>query len=203
MDEAYKAFEKLKEARGVSSYRVAKETGIRQTTLSDWKVGRIRCSLAVAKKLADYFGVPVDTFAGSGAPVPEPSTDHSHWVPVLGSVAAGLPAEMISDILGWEEVDDSVGESFALKVSGDSMSPFYLPGDVVIVKRQEDVESGDVAVVAVNGEEGLCKKILKSEAGVMLVSLNPAYAPRFFTNEEIINLPVRILGRVVELRRTV
>lgn len=204
MDEAYLVFEKLKEARGVSAYRVAKDCGIPQTTLSDWKNGRIRLSLKVAEKLADYFQVPVDAFIGRAVPqdLPAPSTGHTRWVPVLGRVAAGIPAEMVEDVLDYEEIESSVGDAFALMIRGSSMLPVLLPDDVVIVKREDDVESGAVAVVSVDGADATCKKIVKPEGGgVILQPLNPDYAPLFFSDEEIATLPVRILGRVVEVRR--
>ena len=203
MDEAYLVFEKLKTDRGVSTYRVAKDCGIPQTTLSDWKLGKIRCSLNVARKLADYFDVPVDVFVGRAVAVdaPAPSTDHTRWVPVLGRVAAGVPAEMVEDVLDYEEIEESLGEAFALMIRGTSMSPVLVPDDVVIVKRQDDVESGAVAVVSVNGDDATCKKIVKTEGGVILQPLNPEYASLFFSDAEIAELPVRILGRVVGVRR--
>lgn len=202
MDKTYELFEKLKKDRGVSNYQVAKDTGIAQTTLSDWKNGRIKCSMNVALKLSEYFGVPLELFTEKGPSLPEPTTDRSHWVPVLGRVAAGIPAEMVEDILGYEEIDDSIGEAFALRINGDSMAPSLMKGDVVIVKRQEDVESGDVAIVAVNGEDATCKRIVKSNDGVMLVPINPEYPPIFYSNDEILSAPITILGKVVELRRS-
>lgn len=200
MDEAYKAFERLKEMKGVSTYRVSKETGIPQTTLSDWKTGKIKCSSKNAVKLADYFGVPVDLFIREGERELTPTTDHTHWVPVLGKVAAGIPLEMIENILDYEEVDDKLGEVFALQINGDSMSPRFLKGDVVIVRKQEDVENGEIAIVTINGNDATCKKVMKHEGGISLVSLNPSYDPMYFTNEEVKTIPVTILGRVVELR---
>ena len=73
-------------------------------------------------------------------------------------------------------------------------------GDVVIVHLQDDVNTGDIAVVLVNGGEATCKKIKKTPDGVILISTNPDYEPMFFSNQDIVELPVRILGKVVELR---
>ena len=202
MDKTYELFEKLKKEKGVSNYQVAKDTGIAQTTLSDWKNGRIRCSMNVASRLSEYFNVPLELFTEKGINLPEPTTSRSSWIPVVGRVAAGIPAEMVEDILGYEEIDDSVGEAFALRINGDSMAPSLLRGDIVIVKKQEDVESGEVAIVAVDGEDATCKRIVKSSEGVMLVSINPEYPPMFYSNDEIINKPITILGKVIELRRS-
>ena len=192
---------------------LAEKLGLTDKAVSSWERGRTEPSIGYVEKMSRLFqvsksellGLPEYYMSTITIKLPgknDPSTDHSHYVPVLGRVAAGVPIEMVEDVLGFEEVDDSVGEAFALKIDGDSMEPLLQRGDVVIVRRQEDVESGDVAIVSVDGEDATCKRIQKTEAGVMLVSVNPDYPPRFFSNEEIEALPVRILGRVVESRRT-
>ncbi len=133
-----------------------------------------------------------------------PASKKGVRIPVLGRVAAGIPIEAITDILDYEEITKemaSKGEYFGLEIKGNSMLPRMEDGDVVIVKKQEDVESGDIAVVLVNGEDATVKKIVKSEAGIMLVASNQAvFEPTFYTNQQIEELPISILGKVVELR---
>ena len=80
------------------------------------------------------------------------------------------------------------------------MEPRIKDGDVVIVQKQDDCDSGDVAVVLVNGDEATVKRIKKEPEGIMLIPNNPSYEPKFYSNAEIENLPVKILGKVVELR---
>ena len=124
-------------------------------------------------------------------------------IPVYGAVAAGIPLDAIQDIEDYEEITEDmarVGEYAALKIKGNSMLPRFTPGDVVIVRLQDDVDTGDIAIVMVNGDEATCKKIKKTPEGVMLISTNPEYEPMFFTNQEIKDKPVRIWGKVVELR---
>lgn len=124
-------------------------------------------------------------------------------IPVFGRVAAGVPLEMITEILDWEEIPVSMakgGEYFALKIAGQSMEPKISDGDVVIIRKQPDAETGDIVIATVNGEAATCKRLKKYRDGVELIPLNPAYQPLFFTNEEIKEKPVTILGRVVELR---
>ena len=94
------------------------------------------------------------------------------------------------------------GEYFGLKVKGDSMSPNILEGDVLIVRKQEDANSGDICVVMVNGDDATVKKIKKDPKGLTLIPNNPAYDVTYFTNEEIVSIPVRIIGKVVESRRS-
>ena len=124
-------------------------------------------------------------------------------IPVLGRIAAGIPLEMIEDIVDWEEVDAETakqGEIFALQIKGNSMEPRIVDGDVVILHKQEDAESGDIVIATVNGDEATCKRLRKYKDGIELIPNNPAYAPMFFTNQEILTKPVRILGKVIELR---
>ena len=133
-----------------------------------------------------------------------PASTGGVWIPVLGRVAAGIPIEAVENIEDYEEISMDMavhGEHFALRISGDSMEPRILDGDVVIVKRQQDCNTGDVAVVLVNGSDATVKRIKKRPEGLMLIPNNPAYEPMFYTNEEIDALPVRVLGKVVELRR--
>lgn len=127
-------------------------------------------------------------------------------IPILGRVVAGIPLEAITDIEGYEEITPkmaSLGEYFALKIKGHSMEPQILDGDIVICKCQSDVESGNIAIVLVNGDEATCKQIKKSPEGVTLIGFNPlVYPPHFYSNKEIEELPVNVIGKVVELRRS-
>ena len=92
------------------------------------------------------------------------------------------------------------GDFFALQIKGSSMEPKFSEGDVVVVRKQEDVDNGDIAIVLVNGNEATVKKIKKFENGINLIPTNPEYDVLTYSTEEIENLPVRIIGKVVELR---
>lgn len=168
-------------------------------------------------KIAQAVGLDLDTFLkeldanqlvtlmpdGSQEQTP-PRHAKGVRIPVLGRVAAGIPIEAITDVDDWEEIPESMaktGEYFALRITGNSMEPRMLDGDVVIVKRQSDVDSGDVAVVLVNGNDATVKQITKSETGLTLIGWNLAvYTPRTYNKEECRELPVSILGKVVEIR---
>ena len=124
-------------------------------------------------------------------------------IPVLGRVAAGVPIEMIEDILDYEEITEDMakhGEYFALKIQGDSMTPRIWNNDVVIVRQQDDAENGDIVIAAINGDDAVCKRLQKYNDGIALISLNPQYEPIYFKRDEIYEKPVRIIGKVVELR---
>lgn len=81
------------------------------------------------------------------------------------------------------------------------MTPNICDGDIVIVRQQDDAESGDIVIATINGDEATCKRLRKYKQGIELISNNPSYEPFEFSNEEILNKPVKIIGKVVELRR--
>ena len=126
-------------------------------------------------------------------------------IPVLGEVIAGVPIEAIEDILDYEEISEDMaakGEHFALKVKGDSMEPVFYAGDIVIVRQQPTADSGDIVIALVNGDESTIKKLKLTDDGLMLIPANPAYEPMYYTRKQIDTLPVSIIGKVVELRRS-
>lgn len=122
---------------------------------------------------------------------------------VLGRVAAGIPLEAVEDIIDTEEISEDLartGDFFGLQIHGDSMEPRICDGDVVIVRQQDDAESGDVVIALINGDDATCKRLRKYRDGIELIANNPTYSPMFFSNEDIVSKPVRIIGKVVELR---
>lgn len=122
---------------------------------------------------------------------------------VLGSVAAGIPIEAVQDIIDTEEISEdmaSTGDFFGLKIKGDSMEPRICDGDVVIVRQQDDADSGDIVIAMVNGDDATCKRLIKYATGIGLISLNSKYEPMMFSEDDIIRKPVKIIGKVVELR---
>lgn len=133
------------------------------------------------------------------------STSNSAIVFVYGTIPAGIPMECIEDILDTEEISadmlKSGKEYFGLKVKGNSMEPEYLDGDTLILEKADNCENGDDCVVMVNGNDGTFKRVFKNENGIILQPLNPAYSPMVYSNEQIENLPVRIIGVVEEIRR--
>lgn len=128
---------------------------------------------------------------------------HGVLIKVLGRVAAGIPIEAVEDVIDNEEISEALaktGDFFALQIHGDSMEPRMCEGDVVIVRQQDNAESGDIVIAMINGDDATCKRLRKYRDGIELISNNPSYEPMFFSNEEIISKPVKIIGKVVELR---
>lgn len=126
-------------------------------------------------------------------------------IPILGSVKAGYNYMAQENWEGTIEVDKDIvkdhSDYFALKVKGDSMSPVLIEDDIVIIKKQEDFESGDIVVALINGDEATIKKGRKNDNSIVLQPLNPNYEPLIFTNEEMKSIPVKIIGIVKQLKR--
>ena len=179
---------------------LAKHLFVNQTAVSQWERGVTIPSPPILLKLSQLYGVSTDYLLGNDIPVEKVK---GVKIPILGDVAAGVPIEAVENIVDYEEIDTALaatGEFFGLRVKGASMSPRILDGDVVIVRKQDDAETGDTVVVLVNGDSATVKKIKKMPDGIQLIPTNPAYDPMYYTAAEVEALPVRIIGRVVELR---
>lgn len=194
---------KLRKERDLQQKEVAAAIGMNRIVLNRIELGKrpLRDDEAVA--LADFFHVTTD-YLLKGVTA-QPRDKKGVRIPVLGRVVAGIPLDAIEEIIDYEEIPKSMaatGEFFALQVKGDSMLPTLKNGDVVIVKRQPTVDSGDIAIVLVNGNEATVKEVKESPGGITLIGHNVAvYTPQFYSNEEIKSLPVQVLGKVVEMRR--
>lgn len=188
--------------RGLSQSELAKKLGLSPSTISMYEVGKREPDFETEEKIADFFNISLTTLRGKSEELRPSHTS----INVLGHVAAGIPIEEIEDVIDTEEISESLarsGEFFGLKVKGDSMEPRILNGDYVIVRQQNDAESGDIVIVEVNNKEDrevTCKKLVKYDSSIALVSLNNKYEPMMFTNEEIEKKPVKIIGKVVEFR---
>lgn len=197
--------ERIKEARksaGLTQLELAKKTELSRSYIGDIEKDRYNPSVSTLQLIATATNTPLEDLLPSTKPVFP--TGRGVRIPVLGRVVAGIPIEAVEEILDYEEITPELaatGEFFALKIRGHSMEPRMMEGDVVIVRRQDDVDSGDVAIVLVNGDEATVKRVKKQEEGITLIATNTSvYEPHFYSNKEITELPVRILGRVVELR---
>lgn len=192
----------LRNERNIKQAELASIVKVSQAALSGYETGKYEADIETYKRIADLFSVSLDYLLGK-----ETVPSNAIKIPVLGSVPAGVPLEAIEDIVDWEEIPQSMAsgekEYFALEVKGDSMWPDYLPGDVVIVRRQPTCDSGDDCVVYINGYDATLKQVrLNAEdQSLTIVPRNQSYPPRTFTAEEIQSLPVTIAGVVVELRR--
>ena len=198
----------LRTQHGYSQEDLAEKLGYKSyTTITKWESGVSEPTLKKANEIAAFFNLSVndlcykDLTAMDTAPT---KASHGVVINVLGRVAAGIPIEAIENIIDTEEITEELartGKFFGLRIQGDSMEPDIHNGDTVIVRQQDDAENDEIVIALVNGNDGVCKRLKKYNNSLALVSLNAKYAPMYFSAAEIIDKPVRIIGKVVELRR--
>lgn len=204
----------LRTEHKISQQKLASILNVHQTAISQWETGRTSPDISIATEMAKLFDVSLEYLLGieeetSEATIPsKPARRKGIRIPVYGDTAAGVPILAIEDFDSddpddWEEITEDMargGDYIALRIKGDSMEPRMKTGDVVIVRLQPTIETGDVAIVRINGDSATCKKIKKTPQGLWLISFNPEYEPMFYSPKDIEELPVAIIGKVVELR---
>lgn len=196
----------LRLSRRLTLQQVADYVGLQKAAIYKYEHGlTVNPKRSLIEKLAVLFQVSPSYLLGiNDDEEKSDSVTKGVRIPVLGNVAAGIPITAVTDVDEWEEIPQSMantGNYFALRIKGQSMEPRICNGDVVIVKQQSDVDTGDVAIVLVNGDEATVKEVKKLDTGIMLIGWNTAvYSPRFYSAKDIKSLPVKIIGKVVELR---
>lgn len=192
--------QKLMDRESITQKDIAVIAGVSQQSVSNWLAGKLMPRMGAIEKIAEYFDVAKSDLLEMKDGYESKATR----IPVLGTVKAGIPITAVQEILDYEEISSETarcGEYFALRIKGDSMEPRMHEGDVVIVKQQSTVDSGQIAIVLVNGDEATVKKVRFRNNGIELIAFNSyAYEPHFYSAEDIQRLPVEIIGRVVELR---
>lgn len=177
-----------------------------ESTIQMWETDLRSPTMETVRDLAKIFHIDINTLVY--VDLENETSNHQEifftkpQVPILGIVPCGEPIEAIEDIIEWIEVVPSQAKNhFGLIAKGDSMSPYILDGDILIVKYTPEVNSGKIAIVKVNGDEATCKRLMINDAGITLMPYNPAYDPLSFTPQEVEEKPVMIIGEVVEIRR--
>lgn len=182
---------------------VCRDLDIPYSTFTDWCNANIYPRIDKIELLANYFEIKKSDLVENkektdilGNPVV--------MIPILGTVKAGYDYMAQENWEGTVDIDKKLaesGEMFALKVHGDSMSPVLIEDDIVIIKKQDDFENGDIVVAIVNGDEATIKKGKKSDNSILLQPLNTNYEPLIFTYDEMKSIPVTIVGIVKQLKR--
>lgn len=196
---------------GITQKEVADFVGVSEATVSRWESGHIdnmrRDRIAALSKILRLSPLAImgidDTDLSTRLPDMVPIDARTFRVPIVGRVAAGRPIVADEEIIGYEYIDNKYSkdghEYFGLRIVGKSMEPTIMDGDIVIVRRQNYVENGEIAIVLIDGEEATAKEVKESADGITLIGHNTAvYTPHFYSAQEVKNLPVQIIGRVVQ-----
>lgn len=184
---------------------IAKSIGVSPQTFNTWCKGIAIPRMRKVQALADYFNInKSDLIEDKKLNIDTVPIESGYTIPVLGRVAAGYGKEAVEEVIGQIEISPALaakGDYFGLLIKGDSMIPTLYDGDTVIVQRVDDAESGDLVIALVNGHDATCKRLQKYAEGIALIPQNPVYEPMRFTESEIDTTPVKILGKVIEMRR--
>lgn len=206
----YENIKKFREEKGLTQDDLAKLAGYTsRTSIAKIERGQVDLPQSRIAKFAEIFGLTETELMGRNSNNSSSNlsffADPIKPIPILGSVPAGVPVEAIEDIIGTTYIPESWTKSgqkyIGLKVKGSSMYPKYMDGDTIIVRIQEDWESGQDCVVYVNGYEATLKTLVKNADGkITLRPINPEYEPKTYgPNDNSIS----ILGVVKQLVRNV
>lgn len=194
----------LRKLKQITMKELGQQINVAESTISLYESGKREPDFETLKNLADVFNVSTDYLLGRSKESLKPK---GIKIPVLGTIPAGVPIEAIEEVLDYEEISEDMashGSYFALKVKGNSMLPTIKDGDVVIIKQQDDADSGKICVVMINGFDATLKEIKKDPQGLWVLPHNSEcdFKPTFFSNQQVDDVPVRIIGVAVEIRRS-
>lgn len=169
---------RLRLGKGYSQEQLARKLDISQGAVSQWEKGKTIPDTPLLLQLAQIFGVSLNAFTDDS---PQRDLDgvvamRKMAVPIIGDIACGTPITAQENIEGYADLPDGVRADFALRCKGDSMTPTFLDGDLVLIRQQPDVEDGQIAAVGINGEATL-KHVYKRTDGLLLTADNPKFPP--------------------------
>ena len=197
----YGIFEQLLQKHHATVYRVSRATGIAPSTFSDWKNGRSTPKADKLIRIAAYFHLSLDEMLGTGGGA-DGDRSAAREIPIIGEIRAGSPIITEETLLGYEFADvDDTEEYFFLKVCGDSMKDCgIVDGSLVLFRKQQYAENGDVVACLVGGESATVKRFFKRDRRIYLEPENAEYEPIVLTPVDFETGDARILGVAKEVK---
>ena len=183
MNDIGKRIAQLRRERGLNQDELAELANLHRVTVAKYETGTIEPGALALSRIADALGVSTDELLCRTEKLPPFIQIAKAAVPIVGDIACGTPITAEQNIDGYADLPDGVRADFALRCAGDSMTPTFLDGDLVLIRQQPEVEDGQIAAVGISGEATL-KHVYKQAGGVLCVSDNPKYAPQYFAGEE-------------------
>jgi repressor LexA len=175
-----KRIAELRRERGLSQEELAELAMLHRVTVAKYETGQVEPGALAIGRIADALGVSADELLCRVDKLPPFIHIVKGAVPIVGDIACGKPITAEQNIEGYAELPDGVSADFALRCKGDSMTPTFQPGDLVLIRQQPEVQPGQIAAVGIDGEATL-KRFYKNENGIVLVADNPAYLPQVYT----------------------
>lgn len=196
--------EKAMRIRNIKASELSEKAGIPKSAISQYLSGLYEAKQKSIFKLANVLNVSEAWLMGLDVPMESiPINVEKIKIPMLGTVKAGYDYLAQENVIGYESINhvSDPENYYALQITGDSMEPLFSDGDIAIVHKQDDFESGNTCIILVNGDEATVKKVIKYDDGIELVAINPYYPKRCFTKDDMNEIPVKIIGKVVEARK--
>lgn len=185
---------------------IAQALNVSKSTVSSWCSGLKIPRMDKIEELAKLFGIQKSDLIEKPVPqniIPVDENMKFARIPVIGRVAAGTTCFADVDIIDYNYTPANnltAGEQYVfLQVTGDSMYPLIQEGDHVLVRCQTSVDSGSYAVVIVDDEDGVVKKLVYGKDFIELHSVNPMYPIRRFEGRDVTR--IRVFGLVKEILR--
>ncbi|KSU88936.1 LexA repressor [Bacillus sp. VT 712] len=204
-----KNIKKLRELHNLSQKELAEIAGVSDKAVSTWENEVKDPRMGAIQKIADHFGILKSDIIEDKMDVlskkphaPKNIEGHSVRMPLLGSIAAGLPLDM-APIQEWVNVPVEVAErypnAFLVTVNGDSMNKLIPPNVLALIDPTQEVRNGDVAAVAVNGYDATLKRFFKFQNGITLEpeSFNPKHKTQYYDAKTQEHTPIHIKGKLV------
>jgi repressor LexA len=198
-----KRLNELIKEKNINLSVLADITDLSEATISRYKNNKMAPKTPTVKVIAEYFNINPLWLMGLDEPKYKTLNEYKSFeeIPVLGSIAAGQPVFAEENIKEYAKVPSEKvknGQYFYLEVSGDSMiGAGIYEEDLVLVRKQDDVENKEIAVVMVNAHDATLKRVFKQNGNVILQPENPKYDPIIIKSED-----ARIIGKVVGLTRS-
>lgn len=187
----------LRKKNNMTQVDLAKALDLDKSSIAKYESAGIIPSVDTLQKIASLFKVSIDYLLNAQLY----DINNIVNVEIIGTVVAGRDGIAMYEFLGVSQainINDKEEYKY-LKVRGESMSPQIMEGDLALVRLQSDVDSGDLAVVIIDGEEGVIKKVQKTENSISLISFNPMYETRVFVGKDMEK--IMIFGKVVKVER--
>lgn len=191
---------KLRKSENLTQRQLAEKLGFSFSSIGMYESGKREPSFEVLEAIADYFNVNIDYLLDrenkNNIPFGFQPLPKMKKVPRLGAISCGEPLMTEENFEGYDSVPENISCDFTLKCEGDSMiGARILDGDIVYIKQQPIVESGEIAAVLVDGDEKLLKRVYITQSSITLQAENPKYPPLVFVAEEMNR--VSIIGKAV------
>lgn len=209
-----KIIQSLLEKQKKEQQELCKYLNVSKSTFSNWKSGNSESYLKKLPEIADYFGVTVNYLLGKEEKTPSYERENNaifldnnkiRMIPLFENVSAGFGAMPVNEIIDYIPLyiqsEYEAEDTICIKVQGDSMYPKIENGDIIQVHKQDSVDSGQTAVVLIDGTDAVVKKVTYGVNWIELHSTNPEYKTRRFNGAEVQR--IQVLGLVKKVIKNI